>query len=62
MLGLRLLLGVVVGAINPLAYVYITEVAVTEFRGRFSVSVALMFVAGKIFLVGLCFIFLESYT
>lgn len=59
---LRLLFGVVVGATNPLGYVYVTEVAVTKYRGRFAFSMTLMFVAGKIYLVALCFIFLDDYT
>lgn len=59
---LRLLFGLVIGATSPLGYVYITEVAVTKYRGRFSFALTLMLDAGKIYLMLLCFVFLDDYT
>lgn len=59
---LRLLFGVVFGTTSPLGYVFITEVAVAKFRGRFAFSLTLMYVAGKAYLVFLCFFFLDDYT
>lgn len=54
--------GIVFGATSPLGYVFITEVAVAKYRGRFGFSLTLMYVAGKAYLVGLCFLFLDDYT
>lgn len=59
---LRLLFGIVFGTTSPLGYVFITEVAVAKYRGRFAFSLTLMYVAGKAYLVFLCFFFLEDYT
>ncbi|CAD8146111.1 unnamed protein product [Paramecium octaurelia] len=59
---LRLLFGIVFGTTSPLGYVFITEVAVAKYRGRFAFSLTLMYVAGKAYLIFLCFFFLDDYT
>lgn len=50
------------GTTSPIGYVFITEVSVAEYRGRFAFSLTLMYVAGKAYLVLLCFFFLDDYT
>jgi len=58
----RFLFGVVFGVTSPLGFLFISEVSVTKYRGRFSFSMTIMYVAGKVYLVLLCFIFLDSYS
>jgi len=61
MLVLRLLFGIVFGLTYPLAYIYMSEVSISHNRGRMSFSLGLMYVLGKIYLVLLCFYFLNDY-
>ncbi|CAD8110412.1 unnamed protein product [Paramecium sonneborni] len=59
---LRLLYGLTFGTLNPLGYVYITEITEPQYRGRFSYALTLIYILGKIYFVSLCFIFLDDYT
>lgn len=62
MILLRLFYGITYGTTYPLGFVYISEVTVAKYRGRFALSVSLIYVFGKIYFVLLCFIFLDSYN
>lgn len=55
---LRLLFGAVFGVAQPLGYIFITEVVVSEYRGRYGLALTLLYVLGKLYLVCLCFYFL----
>lgn len=58
-LVLRFLFGMVFGLTYPLAYIYMSEVSISQNRGRMSFSLGLMYVLGKIYLVLLFFYFLK---
>jgi len=60
-LVLRLLFGIVFGVTYPMAYIYMSEVSISQNRGRMSFGLGLMFVLGKIYLVLLCFYFLNDF-
>ncbi|CAD8110414.1 unnamed protein product [Paramecium sonneborni] len=60
MIILRLLFGLVFGITYQLGFIILSEITEAKFRGRFSFSISLLFVLGKIFLIILCFIFLDS--
>ena len=51
----------VFGSTSPLGYVFISEVVESKVRGRFTFSLTILYVLGKIYLVSLCFIFLNDY-
>lgn len=57
-----MLYGLTFGTLNPLGYVYITEITEPQYRGRFSYALTLIYILGKIYFVSLCFIFLDDYT
>lgn len=61
MLILRLLFGIVYGATYPLGYVIISEVTESKYRGRFANAISLIYILGRIYLVCLCYLFLENY-
>ncbi|CAD8183877.1 unnamed protein product [Paramecium octaurelia] len=62
MIILRFLYGLTFGTLNPLGYVYVTEITEAKYRGRFSYALTLIYILGKIYFVILCFIFLDDYT
>ncbi|CAD8178494.1 unnamed protein product [Paramecium pentaurelia] len=60
MILLRLLFGAIFGITYQLGFIILSEITEAKFRGRFSFSVSLLFVLGKICLIILCFVFLDS--
>lgn len=62
MIVLRLLFGITYGTTYTLGFVYISEVTVAKYRGRFALSLSLIYIFGKIYFVLLCFVFLDSYN
>lgn len=61
MLALRLLFGIVFGLTPPLGSVYVSEIVVAKYRGRFTFTLSILFILGKMYLTALCFIFLDNY-
>ena len=39
----------------------ISEITEAKYRGRFANSISLIYILGRIYLVSLCFLFLENY-
>lgn len=58
---LRLIFGIVFGTTTPLCAVMISEIVEAKYRGRLTFSLTLVYVLGKVYLVILCFIFLDDY-
>lgn len=52
MMILRLLFGVVYGSTYPLGFIFISEITVASYRGRFNLGLSLIYVVGKIYIVG----------
>ncbi|CAD8183875.1 unnamed protein product [Paramecium octaurelia] len=61
MILLRLFFGMIFGITYQLGFIILSEITEAKFRGRFSMSLSLLFVLGKIFLIILCFAFLDSF-
>lgn len=62
MVGLRLIFGLVFGTTIPISFVVVTEIALAKVRGRVGYTLTLLFISGKLYLVILCFFFLEDYS
>lgn len=62
MIILRLLFGLVYGITYPLGFIFISEITIANYRGRFSLGLSLIYIFGKIYFVLLCFVYLEDYT
>lgn len=57
-----MLFGIIAGTTRPLGYIVISEITVSNKRGRYSFSLTLIYIFGKIYLIILCLIFLDDFT
>jgi MFS family permease len=62
MLVLRFIFGVLIGYTMPLSSILLSETSPKEVRGRYLVWLHFFYQCGKIYLICLCFIFLEDYS
>ncbi|KAM3128991.1 hypothetical protein pb186bvf_018908 [Paramecium bursaria] len=60
MLLVRLVVGMTYGITMPLGHVFSSESVESKFRGRFGLSLTISIITGKIYLVFLCFFYLQD--